>query len=153
MISEEYEGSLPVDERTGIDEYAARVVPTIERFVGELQAIGLAPWTRSADYPTSRFSRGQSASGMPLIDMHYNAISTGPLDAGRVIRAGDRILTAAGFNTATVAQQGNGAVRLLWRDEPNGGFVWVTIVPGSHTGLTAASGVRPLVTAGSRSGW
>lgn len=146
MGFEDVTGSLPVDERAGIDHFTSVAIPAIERFVSEMQALSDHAWHRVASYPTSRFARGKSESGMVLADVHYNAITNVPMDVQLLVRVGDRILLEAGFNTAQIAEREGGAVRLIWRDEYNGGMVWVTTKPNSHTGLMAASGVRPLVT-------
>ena len=137
------EGSAPLDQRESLNDYAARVLPALDDFQRALSAAGAGELQLAVDSGTPRFTVRPCGDDSWII---FGDVARGAeVPVETLIELGNERFIPLGLSEAQVDSGAEGRVSLSWHDAVNGGFVSVTHLEGSHTGMSSRSGCRPAV--------
>lgn len=131
-------GDLPFDQRQTIEDYQTQVEPMMEDIVAQLVDLGLGQPQLAAA------SELQGCGGIDVdgYEVEGSSVQGDPVDVDAAAHVIDAILVPAGLGEKTDHRDDTMA-SLTWNDTANGGYFDLTIVPGSHTAFSYASGCRP----------
>lgn len=139
-----WDGKLPLDQRQTIEDYEVREEPLNDSLRQALSEAGAGPLTPLGESSLSRCGGGgeDGGEGGSGFEVEGSAVRGAALDVDTVRRVGDEVLGGSGFTVST-EHGDDGSTSLKWFDTDNGGYIAVTVVPGSHTGTYYMSGCRP----------
>lgn len=132
---------LEFEDRENIVSYNESVNTAIDEFIAAIEFDGGTPWQSLGS--TVRHQLLTSLNS-PYGEYRTEPMQTAELPLAMVERIGEACFPPIGYDHCEVLEDGDIA-SLIWADADNGGYIWVTVKRGSHTGLTATSGKRPLL--------
>ena len=128
-------------DRQNVVEYNETVNTAIDEFIAAIELDGGTPWQSLGS--TVRHQLLTSLD-KPYGEYRTEPMQTAELPLAMVERIGEACFPPIGYDHCEVLEDGD-ITSLMWADADNGGYIWVTVKCGSHTGLTATSGKRPLL--------
>lgn len=141
LLEREY--TSPFAERETTAHYSKTVIPIIDTFISDLEHQGGTTWAPLSTAPRHQL---QLMPASKTGEYRTSPMRTAALPHTMVERVGEALFPKIGYDHCEIVNESPGLTHFIWVDSANGGYVWATVKDGSHTGFTATSGKRPLLT-------